>query len=102
MPEIWLPTPGVRAECERARFRQHFIHHHTALKNRIHATLMRLGHSLPVTDLFGTSGRELLARLELPEVWATSLTTSLAMVGEFDERIDLFERELKRLGADHP
>jgi transposase len=78
------------------------IHHRTALKNRIHATLMSFGYSVPVTDLFGTSGRELLARLELPEAWATSLTTSLAMVDELNERIDLFERELKRLGAYHP
>jgi transposase len=102
VPEIWLPTPGVRAERERARFRQHLIHHRTALKNRIHSTLMSFGYTVPVTDLFGIAGRELLARLELPEAWATSLTTSLAMVDDLDERIDLFERELKRLGADHP
>jgi transposase len=37
VPEIWLPTPGVRAERERARFRLHLVRHRTALKNRIHA-----------------------------------------------------------------
>jgi transposase len=26
VPEIWLPTPGVRAERERARFRLHLVH----------------------------------------------------------------------------
>jgi transposase len=40
VPEIWLPTPGVRAERERARFRLHLVRHRTALKNRIHATLL--------------------------------------------------------------
>jgi transposase len=38
VPEIWLPTPRVRAERERARFRLHLVRHRTALKNRIHAT----------------------------------------------------------------
>ena len=101
VPEIWLPTPGVRAERERARFRQHLIHHRTALKNRIHSTLMSFGHTVPVSDLFGMSGHELLAGLDLPEPWATTLTTTLAMVDNLDERIDLAERELRRLGADH-
>jgi transposase len=53
VPEIWLPTPGVRAERERARFRLHLVRHRTALKNRIHATLLAFGKPCPVSDLFG-------------------------------------------------
>jgi transposase len=53
VPAIWLPDPGVRAERERARWRLHVVRHRTALKNRIHATLMALGHPCPVADLFG-------------------------------------------------
>jgi transposase len=101
VPEIWLPTPGVRAERERARFRLHLVRHRSALKCRIHATLMSFGHTVPVTDLFGNSGRELLAGFELPEPWARTLATSLAMLDELDERIDECGRELTRLGADH-
>ena len=70
VPAIWLPTPTVRAERERARWRLHLVRHRTALKNRIHATLLAFGHPCPVSDLFGTGGRELLARLALPEPWA--------------------------------
>ena len=61
VPEIRLPTPDVRAERERARFRLHLVRHRTALKNRIHATLISFGHPVPVADLFGVAGRELLA-----------------------------------------
>jgi hypothetical protein len=50
VPEIWLPTPGVRAERERARFRLHLVRHRTALKNRVHTTLEAFGHSCPVGD----------------------------------------------------
>ena len=102
VPEIWLPTPGVRAERERARFRLYLVRYRTSLKNRIHATLIAFGQSVPVADLFGISGRALLAGLALPEPWAMSLATTLAMVDEVDERIDECGRELARLGADHP
>jgi transposase len=54
VPAIWLPTPGIRAERERARWRLHLVRHRTALKNRIHATLMAFGHPCPVSDLFGS------------------------------------------------
>jgi hypothetical protein len=33
-----------------------------------------------MADLFGAAGRDLLARLELPEPWRTTLATSLDMV----------------------
>jgi transposase len=102
VPEIWLPNPTVRAERERARFRLHLVHHRTALKNRIHATLMTFGHPVPVADLFGAGGRELLARLALPEPWTGTLATSLRMVDELGAEIDACEAELRRLGADHP
>ena len=101
VPEIWLPDPSVREARERARFRLHLVRHRTALKNRIHATLIAFGHPVPVSDLFGTAGRELLGRMAIPEPWSTTLTTSLAMVDDVEREIRLCEAELRRLGADH-
>jgi transposase len=66
VPAIWLPTPEVRAERERARFRLHLVRHRTALKNRVHATLLAFGRPCPTADLFGAGGRQLLERLWLP------------------------------------
>jgi transposase len=102
VPAIWLPDPTVRAERERARFRLHLVRHRTALKNRIHATLIAFGHPVPVSDLFGVAGRELLASLEIPEPWATTLARSLHFVDELDRQIDECEQELRAMGADHP
>jgi transposase len=102
VPAIWLPDPSVRAARERARFRLHLVRHRTALKNRIHATLIAFGHPVPVSDLFGTAGRELLERMAIPEPWSTTLTTSLHMVDEVEREIRACEAELRRLGADHP
>jgi transposase len=102
VPAIWLPDPSVRAERERARFRLHLVKHRTALKNRIHSTLTSFGHPVPVSDLFGSAGRQLLARLEIPEPWSTTLQTSLALLDELERKIAGCEADLRTMGADHP
>src|SRR4051794_36919741 len=84
VPAIWLPTPGVRAERERDRWRLHLVRHRTALKNRIHATLMAFGHPCPVSDLFGAAGRRLLEGLALPEPWAADVTAALRLIEVLD------------------
>lgn len=102
VPSIWLPSPEVRAERERARFRLHLVRHRSSLKNRIHATLLTFAKPCPVSDLFGHEGRELLARMQIPEPWAGSITASLELIDDIDRQIRTCERELKALGADHP
>jgi transposase len=101
VPEIWLADPAVRAERERARFRLHLVRHRTALKNRVHATLLVHGVPNPSSDLFGLRGRELLARLALPEPWQQTTAASLELIDFLDEQIAAIERELRTAGADH-
>jgi transposase len=101
VPAIWLPDPQVRAERERARFRLHLVRHRSSLKQRVHATLLTHGRPCPVSDLFGARGRELLARLQLPEPWAGDVAASLRLIDELNREIDSCEAELRQLGADH-
>ncbi|MHB8692201.1 MAG: IS110 family RNA-guided transposase [Solirubrobacteraceae bacterium] len=101
VPAIWLPTPGVRSEREQARFRLHLVKHRSILKNRIHSTLIAHGYQVPLTDLFGTAGRRLLASLELPEPWAATTIASIELIDDLDRRIDQIANELQREGADH-
>jgi transposase len=102
VPEIWLPSPEVRAERERARWRLHLVRHRVALKNRVHSTLLAFGKPCVVSDLFGAGGRRLLARLEVPEPWAGNLTAAVRLIDDLDEQIRDCEVELRRLGAHHP
>ena len=101
VPAIWLPTPGVRGDRERARWRLHLVRHRTALKNRIHATLMAFGHPCPVSDLFGVAGRRLLEGLALPEPWAGDVSAALRLIEVLDGEINDCEAALRRLGAHH-
>lgn len=102
VPSIWLPTPAVRSERERARRRLHLVRHRASLKNRIHAILTTFGHPVPVSDLFGARGRDLLEALQLPEPWAGTVLASLRLIDEIDVEIEDITEELKQLGADHP
>jgi transposase len=102
VPAIWLPDPAVRAERERARWRLHLVRHRTALKNRIHATLLTFGHPCPVADLFGVAGRRLLAGLALPEPWAGDVAAALRLIDDLDEQINGCEAALRIFGAEHP
>jgi hypothetical protein len=36
VPAIWLPTPELRAERERSRWRLHLVKHRAILKHRVH------------------------------------------------------------------
>ena len=102
VPAIWLPDPRVREERELARFRLHLVKHKSALKNRIHSTLINFGRPCPVTDLFGVEGRELLARLEVPEPWRGNVAASLALIDHLEDQIDDANRRLKAGHAEHP
>jgi transposase len=67
----------------------------------VHATLLAHGVPCPVSDLFGVSGRALLARLRLPDVWQRTLEASLRLIDELEREIADCERELRTLAADH-
>jgi transposase len=102
VPAIWLPDPRVRSERELARFRLHLVKHKSALKNRIHSTLINFGRPCPVTDLFGVEGRRLLERLEVPEPWRSNVGAALSLIDDLEEQIDAVNRRLKEGHSEHP
>jgi transposase len=102
VPAIWLPDPGVRRERERARWRLHLVRHRSRLKNRVHSTLIAWGKPCPAADLFGRRGRELLARLEVPEPWRSHLQAAVRLIDQHEHEIAGIERELRRSGREHP
>jgi transposase len=102
VPSVWLPTPDVRAERERARWRLHLVKHRTALKNRVHSTLIAFGRPCPVSDLFGIAGRDLLTRIDVPEPWAGDLRAAVSLIDDLDTEIHGIETDLRKDGATHP
>ena len=101
VPAIWLPTPELRAERERSRWRLHLVKHRAILKNRVHSSLIAYGHQVPMADLFGVAGRRLLASLDFPEPWLGHVKASLELIDDLDRRIGEIENWRRRSGADH-
>ena len=101
VPAIWLPDPRVREERELTRFRLHLVKHKSALKNRVHSTMINFGRPCPVTDLFGVEGRRLLARLRVPEPWRGNVTASVDLIDDLERQIAEINRRLKQGHADH-
>jgi transposase len=52
-----------------------------------------------VSDLFGC---ELLERLDFPDPWRADVLAAVGLIDDLDREIHAIERELRRLGADHP
>jgi len=102
IPAIWLPPPGVRGMRELGRFRLHLVKHRTALKNRIHSTLITHGRSVPVSDLFGVTGRQLLEDLELSRAWAESTRMTLEVIDHLDTQIGGLNAQLLQAGVERP
>jgi transposase len=102
VPELWLPSQTVRGARERARFRLQLVKHRRSLKQRVQATLFQHGLPSPARDPFAGGGRCLLERLPLPEPWAGTVRASLLLIDQLEGQILDCERELRRLGADHP
>ncbi len=102
VPAIWLPDRSVREERELARFRLHLVKHKSALKCRIHSTLINFGKPCPVTDLFGVEGRRPLKGLQVPEPWRGNITASIELIDDLEEQIAEINRRLKEGHAEHP
>jgi transposase len=102
VPAIWLPDPRASEVRELARFRMHLVKHKSALKNRVHSTMINFGRPCPVTDLFGAEGRRLLARLDVPEPWRSNVTASIELIDHLERQIDQINRRLRAGHADHP
>ena len=94
VPEIWLPSLEIRQERELARFRLHLV------KHRVHATLVSFGKPCPVTDLFGVAGRRMLAELNVPEPWRSTLQASVLAIDQLEAQIDQCNKQLRAMRPD--
>jgi transposase len=79
LPEAWIAPPEVREQRELVRYRAKLVGLRSSLRAQAHAVLAKLGVRVPMTDLFGVSGRQLLAHL---------LAEDLRFRSSYGERIE--------------
>ena len=66
LPQAYRPPLNVRHARALMRYRQSLVWMRSSIKNRIHAIIDYHGIQQSFSDLFGASGRQFLAQLNLP------------------------------------
>ncbi|MDF3313332.1 IS110 family transposase [Rhodococcus sp. T2V] len=85
LPEAWIAPPPVRELRELVRYRAKLVALRSGLKAQVHAVLAKAGVLIPVSDLFGVTGRQKLARVPLGEPYAQRVISLLELIDVLDQ-----------------
>jgi transposase len=92
LPEAWIAPPATRELRELVRHRAKLVAVRSGLKAGVHAVLAKCGVRVPMSDLFGVAGQQLLTELRLPEVYAGRITSLRRLIDAFGFEIDLYAK----------
>ena len=100
---IYYPPVAIRDLRELCRYRISLARSRAALKQRIHALLLRQGLELPeVTDLFGQRGRRWLEMLTLSGWAGEALHGFLSLFERFTAELERIEQAVVAQAASDP
>ena len=92
LPESWIAPPAVRELRELVRHRAKLVGLRSNLKCLIHCVLAGAGVHLPMSDLFGVGGQQLLAEVELSPAARARVNSALRLIETLDFEIDVFAK----------
>src|SRR6202790_2206396 len=84
LPEAWIAPPATRELRELVRYRAKLVALRSGLKARVHAVLAKAGVLIPVSDLFGVTGRQRLAKVGLGNAYAQRVISLLEIIDVLD------------------
>ena len=101
LPEAWIAPPATRELRGWVRHRAKLVGLRTCVKNQVHAVLAGAGVAVPMSDLFGVGGRQLLAATSLRVESRSRVESLLRVITALDFEIDLYAKLVGgRLRAD--
>lgn len=89
LPEAWIAPPAARELRELVRHRAKLVSMRSRCKAQVHSVLAKCGVAVPMSDLFGVAGTELLDRLELPAAYAARIASLRRVMDLLDFEIDV-------------
>src|SRR5512144_901794 len=90
LPEAWIAPPATRELRELVRHRAKLVSMRSRHKAQVHAVLAKCGVAVPMSDLFGVGGRDLLDRLQLPTAYTARIASLRRIMDLLDFEIDVF------------
>jgi len=100
LAEGWVAPPQLRELRELIRYRAKLVHLRTSCKAQVHSVLAKEGVVVPMTDLFGVAGRELLNHLQLAPAYRHRVDSLREFISHFDAEIAHLESEITPAFAD--
>jgi len=92
LPEAWIAPPELRELRELVRHRVKLVNQRSGLKASVHAVLAKQGLRIPVSDLFGVRGQQLLAAAPVAGAYRARVNALGRLIKEYDFEIDLAGR----------
>jgi transposase len=92
LPEAWIAPAAVRELREAVRHRAKLVALRSGLKAQVHAVLAKQGVAVPMSDLFGVAGAQLLDRLRLDPAYHARVLSLRRLIEALDFEIDVVGR----------
>jgi transposase len=92
LPEAWIAPPAIRELRGWVRHRAKLVGLRSNLKCQVHAVLAAAGVQVPMSDLFGPAGQQLLATARLAVESRSRVDSLLRLIAALDFEIDTFAR----------
>ena len=90
LPHAWIAPPQTRELRELVRHRAKLVAMRSRCKAEVHAVLAKGGIWVPMTDLFGVAGNQLLDNVTMPAPYKARIASLRRLIEAFDAEIDLF------------
>jgi transposase len=92
LPEAWIAPPATRELRGWVRHRAKLVGLRSNRKCQVHAVLAGAGAQVPMSDLFGASGRDLLAGTRLAPQSRARTDSLLRLIENLDFEVELFAK----------
>jgi transposase len=102
LPEAWIAPPATRELRGWVRHRAKLVGLRSSLKCQIHAVLAGAGVNVPMSDLFGVSGQQLLATTRLAPESRARIDSLLRLIESLDFEVELFAKLVAGRLRTHP
>jgi transposase len=90
LPEAWIAPAATRELRALVRHRAKLVALWSNVKCQVHAVLAGAGVAVPMSDVFGVGGQQLLKRVELAPAFAARIGSAMRVVQCLDFEVEVF------------
>ena len=96
LAEAYVAPPELRELREIVRYRAKLVALRSGLKSQVHSVLAKEGIAVPMSDLFGSAGQDLLNTAKLGRAYGIRIESLRDLISHYDTEIAMLDGELDR------